>query len=54
LHYVLPGHKTYVVLGKPTRKASHPGHVAAVSANGPWYSTLWKSMQAAGGITVAK
>ncbi len=54
LHYVLPGHKTYVVLGKPSRKAGRTVHTAAAAGNGPWYSTLWQSMQSAGGITVSK
>jgi cell division protein FtsB len=50
LHYVLPGQKTYVVLGKPTHG---PGSAAAKhrrtsAVTGPWYSQFWDSVQSAG------
>src|SRR4051812_2210559 len=49
LHYAMPGEKTYVVLGKP--KARHHKATAAPTEstlNGPWYSRLWQSVEAAG------
>lgn len=49
LHYVLPGEKAYIVLGRPqpkaTGKASAP---AAPAVTGPWYSRLWQTVQLAG------
>lgn len=54
LHYVLPGRKTYVVLGRTPHKKGSSSVSAAAASSAPWYSTLWQSMQAAGGITVAK
>jgi hypothetical protein len=50
----MPGHKTYIVLGKTPHRKSAGSTSAAATSNGPWYSTLWQSMQTAGGITVAK
>jgi cell division protein FtsB len=48
LHYVMPGQKSYIVLG-PTRAqhraAVHQKHIAA---RGPWYSQFWQSVQTAG------
>jgi cell division protein FtsB len=50
LHYVTPGTKSYVVLGKKPH-AKHPvSPTATVAAGGPWYSQLWQSMQVAGGV----
>ena len=49
LHYVLPGHKTYLVFGKAT--AQHPAVSTPVTQAGsdqPWYSQLWHSVEAAG------
>lgn len=48
LHLVVPGQKTYVVLGKDHRtRVAASQHRAAV-ATGPWYSQFWQSDQAAG------
>jgi cell division protein FtsB len=56
LHYVLPGQKTYVVLGKSKHRAvagtSRP--TGPVLTAGPWYSQLWQSMQIAGGTSASK
>jgi cell division protein FtsB len=55
LHYVLPGQKTFVVLGRSkhaARVAAARHHVAAVS--GPWYSQFWQSDQAAGAVPHTK
>jgi cell division protein FtsB len=55
LHYVLPGQKTYVVLGRSTHeaKAAAARHHAAVVA-GPWYSQFWQSVDTAGAVPAAK
>ena len=49
LHYAMPGETTYVVLGKPP---AHHKPTSAVSTGptlqGPWYSRLWQSVEAAG------
>lgn len=49
LHYAMPGEKTYVVLGKPQahRKASSAA-TSGPALQGPWYSRLWQSLEAAG------
>jgi hypothetical protein len=49
LHYVLPGQKTYIVLGRPNHRsqASTARH-HAVATTGPWYSQFWQSVQTAG------
>ena len=52
LHYMTPGTKSYVVLGKK----AHPKHPVSatsttVAASGSWYSQLWQSMQVSGGIS---
>lgn len=55
LQYVLPGTKSYVVLGSTKHKArSSAAKTTTIAADGPWYSTLWSSMQIAGGVTSAK
>ena len=55
LQYVMPGTKTYVILGNTKHKAaSSTAKANAVAADGPWYSTLWSSMQAAGGTASTK
>jgi cell division protein FtsB len=49
LHYAMPGEKTYVVLGKPS--AHHKAKAATTTGpalQGPWYSRLWQSVEAAG------
>jgi cell division protein FtsB len=54
LHYVLPGQKTYVVLGRnhAARAAAKRRHAAATT--GPWYSQFWQSDKAAGATTAGK
>jgi cell division protein FtsB len=47
LHYMLPGQKSYIVLGK-----GHAVHTAAAKheaamASGPWYSQFWQSVESA-------
>lgn len=54
LHYVLPGQKSYVVLGKPGRTSHRGAKATSILASGPWYSQLWSSMQVAGGVTASK
>jgi hypothetical protein len=48
LHYVLPGQKTYIVLGKGHGLGSGGAKKGAATTNGPWYSQFWQSDQAAG------
>jgi cell division protein FtsB len=48
LHYVLPGQKTYVVLGMPRGQSSHPSSSDGSTSSAAWYSQLWQSVQAAG------
>lgn len=55
LHYVMPGQKTYVVLGPPAhRRASRPVATPTDASTSPWYTQLWKSVQAAGGTDAAR
>ena len=45
----MPGEKTYVVLGKPRKHHRAAAYApSAPSLNGPWYSRLWQSVEAAG------
>jgi cell division protein FtsB len=48
LHYVLPGEKTYIVLGKGHGLGGSGAKQRAASSNGPWYSQFWQSDQTAG------
>ena len=49
LHYVLPGEKAYIVLGRAKPKVAKPGRAPSVPAlTGPWYSRLWQTVQLAG------
>lgn len=52
LHYMTPGTKSTAVFGKKP-KAKHQVTTTAttVATGGPWYSTLWQSMEVAGGIS---
>ena len=52
LHYVKPGEKAYIVLGKPKPAApvAKPAP-AAPTLSGPWYSRLWQTVQLAGTST---
>jgi cell division protein FtsB len=54
LHYVLPGQKSYVVLGRNHGPKSAAAHSQADAATGPWYSQFWQSVQAAGAPSTAK
>jgi cell division protein FtsB len=48
-HYVMPGQRSYIVLGKSGAKSgAKPGSATTPAAHGPWYSQLWQSLQAAG------
>jgi cell division protein FtsB len=53
LHYVKPGEKAYIVLGRPKPPApSAAKHTTVVpAATGPWYSRLWQSVQIADAST---
>jgi cell division protein FtsB len=55
LHYVLPGQKTYIVLGRSSHRsqAAAARHHAALTT-GPWYSQFWQSVQTAGKATATK
>lgn len=48
LHFVLPGEKTYIVLGKGQGGKSGTAEQRTVTPNGPWYQQFWQSDQAAG------
>lgn len=49
LHYVKPGEKAYIVLGRPKPAAAPVRHApAAPAVTGPWYSRLWQTVQIAG------
>jgi len=56
LHYVKPGEKAYIVLGRPKAASKPAAHTAAAApmaaVTGPWYSRLWQTVQIAG--TTAK
>jgi hypothetical protein len=49
LHYVMPGEKAYIVLGRPKAQPAKKGQPpAAPAVTGPWYSRLWQTVQLAG------
>jgi len=49
LHYVMPGEKAYIVLGRAKPKtAAKTTTPAAPAVTGPWYSRLWQTVQIAG------
>ena len=49
LHYVMPGEKAYIVLGRPKPKTSTQTTTpTAPVVTGPWYSRLWQTVQVAG------
>jgi cell division protein FtsB len=54
LHLVVPGQKTYVVLGKGHNTRSTTTRHTTAAASGPWYSQFWQSEQAAGAATSSK
>jgi len=53
LHYVKPGEKVYIVLGRPKPAATPAQHQTptAPSVSGPWYSRLWQTVEIAGATT---
>lgn len=53
LHYVLPGQKTYVVLGRHGSQAGAARHQASATT-APWYSQFWQSVQTAGKAPATK
>jgi cell division protein FtsB len=54
LHYVMPGQKTYLVLGgKPGGKNKSSAATTSTSTS-PWYDQLWSSVTAAGAPPPAK
>jgi cell division protein FtsB len=54
LHYVLPGQKTFIVLGNGQGPKSAAAKQRAAAANGPWYSQFWQSVQTAGATDSGK
>jgi cell division protein FtsB len=48
LHYVLPGQKTYIVLGRTGHATKTAAAKRAIATNGPWYSQFWQSDRSAG------
>jgi cell division protein FtsB len=54
LHYMVPGQKTYVVLGRGHETKAAAKQRQATAASGPWYSQFWQSEQAAGALTTRK
>jgi cell division protein FtsB len=45
LHYVMPGEKAYIVLGRAKPKNAKPSQQpTAPVLHGPWYSQLWQSL----------
>jgi cell division protein FtsB len=54
LHYVLPGQKTYIVLGRGHGSKGAAASRQAVATTGPWYSQFWQSVQTAGAPPAAK
>ena len=49
LHYVLPGEKAYIVLGRARPKATKAGPARSGPAvTGAWYSRLWQTVELAG------
>jgi cell division protein FtsB len=48
LHYVMPGQKTYVVLGAPATPKKKTSRDPAAASTAPWYSQLWASVASAG------
>ncbi|MBV9487827.1 MAG: septum formation initiator family protein [Frankiaceae bacterium] len=54
LHYVMPGQKSYIVLGKGHRVHAAAARHEAAPATGPWYSQFWQSVETAGTPTPSK
>jgi cell division protein FtsB len=58
LHYVVPGQKTYIVLGRPTHSgkaaAAAAKRASAAAAAEPFYSEFWQSDRAAGQASATK
>ena len=48
LHYVKPGEKAYVVMGKPKQQSRQtPAATPTPTTTGAWYSRLWQTVQVA-------
>jgi hypothetical protein len=54
LHLVMPGQKTYVVLGNNGAPKSRSTATATAASTSPWYAQLWSSVRAAGAAAPAK
>ncbi|HEX3908689.1 MAG TPA: septum formation initiator family protein [Mycobacteriales bacterium] len=54
LHLVMPGQKTYVVLGNKATHKSRSTATATAASTLPWYGQLWSSVRAAGAAAPAK
>jgi cell division protein FtsB len=54
LHYVVPGQKSYIVLGKGHLPHAAAARRQAAAARGPWYSQFWQSVEAAGATSSGK
>jgi cell division protein FtsB len=54
LHYVLPGQKSYIVLGRGHGPKGAAARSQAATTTGPWYSQFWQSVQTAGSPPAAK
>jgi cell division protein FtsL len=52
LHYVMPGQKTYVVLGAPGRTKHKAAAGATTVSTAPWYAQLWSSDTSAGAAPI--
>jgi cell division protein FtsB len=54
LHLVMPGQKTYVVLGNKATHNSRSTATTTAASTLPWYAQLWSSVRAAGAAAPAK
>jgi cell division protein FtsB len=54
LHLMVPGQKTYVVLGRGHGTKAAAKQRQATVASGSWYSQFWQSDKAAGSLTTHK
>ena len=54
LHLVMPGQKTYVVLGNKAAPKTRSAAAATTASTLPWYDQLWSSVRAAGAPAAAK
>lgn len=54
LHFVMPGEKTYVVLGQKATAKNRSRATTGPTSTSPWYSQLWSSVTAAGASAPGK